>query len=108
MTKTEIIDGMLDLLNGPEKWCKHILKRVDENGQASYCLLGALMHVTNDNPYVWSHGLDEMVDLFDHLATEKGYQWGPLNRPCVEFNNANETEYEDLRLFLKEAKERVA
>jgi len=106
MTKAEIIEGMLNLVNGPEKWCKYTLYET-VNEVERYCLLGALMKVTSGDALRWSVEVDGMIDLFDDLAVTKGYG-KTYERPSVEFNNAPETEYEDLRLFLKEALERVA
>lgn len=116
-TVAELIEGVLDMLNSPDKWCKERLHRTTDEGE-QYCLLGALNMVAVGESYCWQSPTDEhrsVLQLFDELAKEKGYAppWGEGRKIgsaeyLVQFNNAPETEYEDLRLFLKEALERVA
>lgn len=106
MTAAEIIEGMLDILNGPDRWCKNILN----DGQA-YCLVGALNKVTTGT-WCWalerSEGHRQVVEILDDLARERGFSHDGDYYGIVEFNNAAETEYEDIRMFLKEALERVS
>ena len=124
MKAAEIVEAMLDVLNSPEVWCKFLLYNTTEDGVQQHCLMGAMNKVMYGNPVTVSHPIDTdalasgmyLVHKMDELAIEKGYQevWGCLRAPvgtgahAVLFNNAVETEYEDLRLFLKETLERVS
>ena len=103
MEKAEIIEGMLDLVDSPDKWCKHVLSRTDENGVEQFCLLGAMMRVRTGEYYRWTEDMAPVITLFNEIAGELGYEDEYWDSPAVQFNNAPETEYEDLRLFLKEA-----
>ena len=111
-TKVEILEGTLDLLNSPERWAKGVLHCGTPNTGEAWCLIGAINQVafgiwtwvSNTTP---EYG--ELVSLLDAMAKERGYLTSytcPANG-IVYFNNAPETEYEDVRLFLKEALERV-
>ena len=108
---------MLGKLNSPEKWCKFELANY-EGGVESMCLMGALNKACTGSPFNWIifYGGDDhdvaasLVREMDRLAKEKGYggHLVRLSEATVYFNNAPETEYEDVRLFLKEVLERVA
>lgn len=115
MTKAEIVEGMLSVLDSPEHWCKH---RLFDHHQA-HCLLGALNRTicgSSLDGWTWyetnTAGKAVLVEM-DKLAIERGYKacgYGDLlgrGAHVVAFNNAVEIEYEDVRLFLKEVLVRV-
>lgn len=116
MTKTEIIEGMLDLLNSPERWVKNFLSARGPGGKESYCLLGAMFQVATGKA-CWSttyrrEDVADAIRALGVLAHEKGYvseyHYSDAAHSVAMFNNAVETEYEDIRLFLKEALVREA
>lgn len=124
MNKAEIVEEMLGILDSPEKWCKFLLTNTTEDGVEQFCLMGALNKVVYNHAYMVMESADmkrvsegmQLVDKMDELAIEKGYvaRWSGITAPlgsgahAVDFNNAVETEYEDLRLFLKETLEAVS
>lgn len=105
MTHAEIVEGMLTILNGPDSWCKGVL----HDSEGRHCLLGALHVVMKCDYWTYSDELLPLLNVMDGIAREKGYQatYPGHGGPTVEFNNARETEYEDVRLFLKEVLVRV-
>ena len=115
MTKAEIVERMLEELNSPEKWCKFVLNQAVD-GVESMCLMGALNKVVNGDPGSWCiHNtndpvIDSLVREMDAVACQKNPSIDSpmLSHPTVCFNNNPKTEYEDMRLFLKEVLERVA
>jgi hypothetical protein len=115
MTEVEIIEGMLNILDCDEHWCKGLLQ---DDGGTQHCLMGAFnLTVSNITSYYYrfSYTPEEhtVIETLAALAVDRGYGLNderiPLGlRQIVEFNNAPETTWEDVRLLLKEALERVS
>lgn len=105
-TKTEIIEGMIDLLDTPEHWCKDLLKEGD-----AYCLLGALfMSATGDYQYPFdviaepNNPVTSIANQMSRMAADRGASGHYLPFGAVAaYNNAHDTTHEDIVLFLKEA-----
>jgi hypothetical protein len=115
-TKVQIVEEMLDILDSPEHWCKHQLERQDNfSAPKQRCILGALnMAHSGTSSFHFFDGDDASANALavrhtmDKLAVEDGYV-SAFTAPAmlgsgahaVAFNNAPETEFEDIRLFLK-------
>ena len=113
-TVANVIEEMLEMLNGPEAWCKHYLHSPDHK---QHCLVGALNVATLGSPcygYGTEHDVrvlwNSAIELLSDVANDTGFSpeghGGVYN--VVAFNNHPSTEYEDIRLFLKEALSRCS
>ena len=117
MTEAEVIEGMLELLNSPERWCKDLLYDTHAD---SYCLMGA-MHKVMTGRHQWPQFryvadeperkvYKEVIGLIAAAIPDSDVSGGYDDHECdiVQFNNDRRTEYEDVRLVLKEALERAS
>ncbi len=99
MKKSEIIEGMLGLLSGPEHWCKYVLH--EDLGTPAWCINGAIMQVATGH---WSRrglgnpDVQAVMEALRHKLQQDGW-----HDEIVAFNNDKHTEYEDVILLLKEA-----
>lgn len=118
MTDAEAIEGVLGLLNGPEKWCKWRSSSIDNNGNKSYCLGGALSQVLYGKSSIWGYRIEDhgyvrdpqwfsLAEKMDANVRDQGYEGFGVGEAFVQFNNAPEIEYEDIRMLLKEVLEVV-
>lgn len=107
MTKTEIIQGMLDLLDSPEKWVRH-KSAADKDGHStdyygsnavSWCLAGAFGKVAELRRYAsypcW------VEDFRSFLSRRCLLEYEVVALP--EVNDYKLEDYEDMRMFLKRA-----
>lgn len=103
-----VIERMLDLLDSEDRWIKNAEHRT-ENGVEKYCLIGAQAQALSDLT-LNSIKMDPVVEeqrkkviaavdryLRDALQKEHGFNSLP------SFNDATNTDFEDVRLWLKSA-----
>ncbi|HET7110223.1 MAG TPA: hypothetical protein VFI41_05085 [Gemmatimonadales bacterium] len=109
-----VIERMLDLLSSEENWTKGVTHKKGKNGEDQWCLIGAQAQALADlslSEYQADRTVEEQrrkvlkaVELFllKSLEEEKGFKAMP------SFNDADETDFEDIRLWLKTALGAVA
>lgn len=107
MTKTQIVQGMLDLLDSPEKWTKG-KSATDKDGNSadyyssnavSWCLAGAFGKVANLRRYAsYPDWVEEFRGFLSHRCL---LEHNVVALP--EVNDYKLKDYEDMRMFLKRA-----
>lgn len=101
-----VIERMLDLLDSEEAWVKNQAHAVT-NGKSRWCLIGAQGQAQVDLG-LQSHTLDEnrrsvMAAISNYLNTQVVEATEGRHTSMPSFNDASETDFEDVRLWLKTA-----
>ena len=110
-TAVQTINGMLDLLDGPEKWIRHVSAK-DGNGYevnphhpeaVSWCLAGALAVVFDFKETMLSRPswAQDVIDFLGKRAAFDSEREGIM--PLPVYNDEVCRDYEDMRMFLKRA-----
>jgi hypothetical protein len=102
-----VVERMLALLPSEEAWVKNTAHRVTDDGKSQWCLIGAMGQAQSDLG-LQAHDLDEnrrrvlaaISNYLNALVTETS-EGRYTSMPS--FNDASETDYEDVRLWLKTA-----
>lgn len=107
MKTSEILAGMRELLDSPEKWCQFANSRnaqgeavvPDDPEAQSWCLQGAALRVTDmERNATRATSLCSLVNVLRAIARAEAWAHG-----AISWNDSTHRTYEDVVLALKKA-----